>query len=110
MAIDTGRRTALLGFGSLALGATALAGSPVGAATSERLVPQGASVLSQLAARLQTAPRRRDSKALPMIDSHPDFWDDTALKDAIAHPRAPTHVCRSANLPGTRHHPMRNGL
>jgi hypothetical protein len=42
MAIDTGRRTALLGFGSLALGATALAASPAGAATPVRLIPQGA--------------------------------------------------------------------
>lgn len=84
MAVSTGRRTALLGFGSVALGATALAAGPARAATADG-IPQGASALSELAARLQRAPRRRDIKMVPMIVSHPDLWDDDALKEVIAY-------------------------
>jgi hypothetical protein len=110
MAIDTGRRAALLGFGSLALGATALAGSPAGAATSERLVPQGAGVLSQFAARLQTAPRRRDFKTLPMIVSHPDFWDDVAVKEVIAYRGARKQVWDNTDIAGPWLNLMRNSV
>jgi hypothetical protein len=83
--IDPGRRTALLGFGSLALGATALATGPARAATPERIIPQGADALAELATRLRKTPRRRDFKTVPMILSHPDFWDDAALKEVIAY-------------------------
>jgi len=110
MAIDTGRRTALLGFGSLALGATAVAASPAGAATSVRLIPQGADALSQLAARLQEAPRRRDFKTVPMIVSHPDFWDDIALKEVLASRSARKQVWDNTDIAGPWLNLMRNSV
>jgi hypothetical protein len=85
MAVDAGRRKALLGVGSVALGATALAAGSGCAATAESIIPQGAGALSALAERLQKAPRRRDFKTVPMIVSHPDFWDDGALREVIAY-------------------------
>ena len=85
MTIDNSRRTALLGFGSLAVGAAALAARPSRAATTEQIIPPGARELAELMERLRRAPRRRDFKTVPMILEHPDFWDDEALKEIIAY-------------------------
>ena len=110
MAFDRGRRTALLGVGSLALGATALAASPAGAATTERVIPSGAGDLSRLATRLQEAPRRRDFKIVPMILSDPDFWDDRALKDVIAYGGTRKQVWDNTDIAGPWLNLMRNSV
>ena len=81
MTIDNSRRTALVGFGALAVGAAALAAGPSHAATTERIIPPGARELPELMDRVRRAPRRRDFKTVPMILEHPDFWDDDALKE-----------------------------
>ena len=60
MTVDTGRRNALLGFSSVALGVAALAAGPARAETGRNVVPQGAHALSELMERLRKAPRRRD--------------------------------------------------
>jgi hypothetical protein len=73
MTMDNSRRTALLGFGSFALGAAALATRPAHAATDEQIIPPGARALAVLTARLQRATRRRDFRTVPMILTHPDF-------------------------------------
>ncbi|HZC97334.1 MAG TPA: transcriptional initiation protein Tat, partial [Bradyrhizobium sp.] len=75
MIVDNSRRAALFGFGSLAVGAAALAAGPARATTAERVIPPGASELADLTARLGRAPRRRDFKAVPMILSDPELWD-----------------------------------
>jgi hypothetical protein len=85
MTIDSSRRAALVGFGSLAVGAGALATGPSRADTTKPIIPPGARELSELMERLRTTPRRRDFKTVPMILEHPDFWDDEALKEIIAY-------------------------
>jgi hypothetical protein len=55
MTVDTGRRNALLGFGSVALGAAALAVGPARAEAGS-VVPQGAHALPDLMERLGKAP------------------------------------------------------
>jgi hypothetical protein len=47
MTIDDSRRSALLGFGSLAPGAAALATRPAYAATDEQIIPPGARALAE---------------------------------------------------------------
>lgn len=110
MAVDTGRRTALLGFGSVALVATALAAGPARAAIAEGVIPQGASALSELAERLQKAPRRRDFKTVPMIVSHPDLWDDGALKEVIAYRGVRKQVWDNTDIASPWLNLMRNSV
>jgi hypothetical protein len=110
MAVDATRRTALLGFGSLALGVTALAASPARAATPERVIPEGADALLQLAARLQTAPRRRGFKTVPMIVSHSEFWDDSALKEVIAYRGTRKQVWDNTDIASPWLNLMRNSV
>jgi hypothetical protein len=85
MSVDTGRRNALLGFGSVALGVAVLAAGSAPARAGSSVIPEGAHALPQLMERLRKAPRRRDFKTMPMILDRPDLWDDTALKEVIAY-------------------------
>jgi intracellular sulfur oxidation DsrE/DsrF family protein len=85
MLVDTGRRNALFGLSSVALGAAALAAGSAHAEGGSGPIPQGAQALPELMERLRQAPRRRDFKTVPMILDHADLWDDTALKDVIAY-------------------------
>src|ERR1700721_4146305 len=89
MSVDTGRRNALLGFSSVALGVAAMAAGPAHAEAGSSVVPPGAYTLLELMERLRKAPRRRDFKTVPMILDHPDLWDDTALKEVIAYRGTP---------------------
>ena len=54
MTINSSRRTALVGFGALAVGAAAVAAGPSRADTTERIIP---GELSELMDRLRRAPR-----------------------------------------------------
>jgi hypothetical protein len=90
MTIDTSRRTALVGFGALAMGSAALAAGPSRAATNERIIPPGARELSELMERLRRASRRRDFKTVPMILQNRDLWDDEALSAAVSSRAAKT--------------------
>src|SRR5246127_909826 len=98
MTIDNSRRAALVGFGSLAVGAAALAAGPSHAETTEPIIPPGAQELSELVERLRRAPRRRDFKTVPMILQHPDFWDDEALREIIAYRGTHKQVWNNTNL------------
>ena len=60
MSVDTGRRSALLGFGSAILGAAALTGGPARAEVDSAEIPQGAHALSELMERLRNAPRQTE--------------------------------------------------
>jgi intracellular sulfur oxidation DsrE/DsrF family protein len=110
MKIDNRRRALLRGVGSLTLGAAAFAGGPPPAVASARIIAPGARELGELMARLARAPRRRDFKTVPMILSHPDFWDDAALKEVIAYRGAPKQVWDNANIAGPWLNLMRNAL
>lgn len=110
MTIDNSRRTALVSFGALALGSAAFAAGPSRAATTERLIPPSAQVLSELMERLGRAPRRRDFKTVPMILQHPDFWDDEALKEIIAYRGTRKQVWDNTNLAGPWLNSMRNSI
>jgi hypothetical protein len=110
MTIDNSRRTALVSFGALAVGAAALAAAPSRAATNERIIPPGAQELSELMERLGRAPRRRDFRTVPMILDRPDFWDDEALKEIIAYRGARKQVWDNTNLAGPWLNLMRNSI
>ena len=110
MTIDNSRRTALVGFGALAVGAAAIAANPSRAATTERIIPPGASELSELMDRLRRAAHRRDFKTVPMIFQHPDYWDDEALKEIIAYRGARKQVWDNVNIAGPWLNLMRNSL
>src|ERR1700741_2360281 len=110
MTIDNSRRTALVGFGALAIGAAALAAGPSDATTPEPIIPPGARELSELMERLGRAPRRRDFKTVPMILDRPDFWDDQALKEIIAYRGARKQVWDKTNLAGPWLNLMRNSI
>jgi hypothetical protein len=110
MTVDNSRRTALLGFGSLAAGIAALAAGPARAATTERIVPQGARELAELMTRLHRAPRRRDFKTVPMILSHPDFWDDKALKEVTTYRRMRKQVWDNTDIASPWLNLLRNSI
>lgn len=110
MTIDNSRRSALVGFGALAVGAAAVAAGHSRAATTDRIIPPGARELSELMGRLRRAPRRRDFKTVPMILQHPDFWDDEALKEIIAYRSTHKQVWDNTNLAGPWLNLMRNSI
>src|SRR6201988_1213245 len=110
MTIDNSRRTALVGFGALAIGTAALAAGPSRAATTERIIAPGARELSELMDRLRRAPRRRDFKTVPMILQRPDFWDDEALKEIITYRGTRKQVWDNTKLAGPWLNLMRNSL
>ena len=110
MTMDSSRRTALLGFGSLAVGAAALAAGPSRAATTQHILPPGAREASDLMERLRRTPRRRDFKAVPMILEHLDFWDDEALKEIVAYRGTRKQVWDNTNISGPWLNLMRNSL
>src|SRR3982074_697693 len=111
MSVDTGRRNALLGFSTVALGVAALAAGPAHAEADSSVVPQGgARALPELMERLRKAPRRRDFKAVPMILDHPDLWDDTALKEVIAYRDAHKQVWDNTDMGSPWMNLMRNSL
>lgn len=110
MTIDNGRRSALVGFSALAVGATWLAAGPSRAAPTEGIIPPGARKLSELMSRLRSAPRRRDFKTVPMILERPDFWDDEALNEIIAYRGTRKQVWDNTNLTGPWLNLMRNAI
>jgi hypothetical protein len=110
MTIDSSRRTALVSFGALAVGAAAIAAGPSRAATTERIIPPDARELSELMDRLRRAPRRRDFKTVPMVLQHPDFWDNEALNEIIAYRGARKQVWNNTTLAGPWLNLMRNSI
>jgi hypothetical protein len=107
---DNSRRSALIDFGVLAVGAPAIAASPSRAATTDRIIPPGAREVSELIGRLRRAPRRRDFEIVPMILQHPDFWDDEALREIIAYRGTHKQVWDNTNLADPWLNLMRNSI
>jgi hypothetical protein len=110
MTIDSSRRTALLGFGTLAVGAAAFAAGPSRAEATQQIVPPGAQALTELMERLGRAPRRRDFKTVPMILQHPNFWDEEALGEIITYRGTRKQVWDNTNLAGPWLNLMRNSI
>src|ERR1700726_3917763 len=110
MTVDTGRRNALLGFSSVALGVAALAAGPARAEAGNSVVPQGAHPLAELMERPRKAPPRRDFKTVPMILDHPDLWDDIALKEVIAYRGTPKQVWDNTEIGSPWMNLMRNSI
>jgi intracellular sulfur oxidation DsrE/DsrF family protein len=111
MSVDTGRRNALLGFSTVALGVAALAAGPAHAEADSNVVLQdGARELPELMERLRKAPRRRDFKAVPMILDQADLWDDIALKEVIAYRDAHKQVWDNTDIGSPWMNLMRNSL
>ncbi len=100
-----GRRSALLSMGlSLAAGASGL----VSDADAQAATRSGADTLSDVAARLAKAPRRRDFKTVPMILASPDDWDHEALREVLAYRGWPKQVFDNVDIAGPWLNLMRN--
>jgi hypothetical protein len=110
MTIDGSRRCALFGFGSLVVGASALAAARTHAAASERAIAPSARKLPELMDQLRRTGRRRDFKTVPLIIQHPDFWDEDALKSIIAYDGNRKQVWDNTQLGGPWLNLIRNAL
>jgi hypothetical protein len=108
--IDGSRRSALFGFGSLIVTASALSVRRSNAEIDERIFLPRARKLSELIEHLRRAPRRRDFKTVPMILQHPDFWDSEALKQIIAYDGSRKQVWDNTEIAGPWLNLMRNSL
>jgi hypothetical protein len=110
MTIDSSRRSALFGFGSLVVGASAYAADRAHAATDQIVTAPGARKLADLVEQLRRSPRRRDFETVPMIVQEPDFWDDEALRHVIAYQGNRKQVWDNAQIAGPWLNLMRNAL
>jgi intracellular sulfur oxidation DsrE/DsrF family protein len=110
MAICSSRRSALFGFGSLVVGASAYAADRAHAATDHTVTAPGARKLAELVEQLRRSPRRRDFKTVPMIVQEPDFWDDEALRHVIAYQGNRKQVWDNTQIAGPWLNLMRNAL
>jgi hypothetical protein len=108
--MHVGRRSALLSFGSAAVG-VALFGGEAGRATAgESPISLAAGELRDFVARLGKAPRRRDFKTVPMILDDPDLWDGAALDEVMAYRGAYKQVWDNTEIEGPWLNLMRNSI
>ena len=110
MTIDSSRRSALFGFGSLVVGASAYAADRAHAATDQTVTAPGARKLADLVEQLRRSPRSRGFKTVPMIVQEPDFWDDEALRHVIAYQGNRKQVWDNTQIAGPWLNLMRNAL
>jgi hypothetical protein len=110
MTIDSSRRSALFGFGSLVVGASAYAADRAHAATDKTMTTPGARKLAELVEQLRRSPRRRGFKTVPMIVREPNFWDDEALRHVIAYQGSRKQVWDNTQIAGPWLNLMRNAL
>jgi hypothetical protein len=110
MSMDLGRRSALLGLGSAALGAAVLSADGGHGAAAESPMTEGASTLRDFSVRLAKAPRRRDFKTVPMILDHPELWDAAALDEVIAYRGAYKQVWDNTAIAAPWLNLMRNSI
>ena len=112
MTLHSDRRLILktAGLGVAALGTAALLASPADAETGAPLLVEGAVTLEALMQRLQTLPRRRDFKTVPMILNDEDQWDHAALAAVLAYKPTEKQVWDNTSLEGPWLNLMRNSL
>ncbi|MEA2833856.1 MAG: hypothetical protein QOG66_2058 [Methylobacteriaceae bacterium] len=108
--MDVGRRSALLGFGSAAVGVALFSGEAGRATAGESPISLAAGELRDFVARLGKAPRRRDFKTVPMILDDPDLWDGAALDEVIAYRGAYKQVWDNTAIEGPWLNLMRNSI
>ncbi len=101
----TGRRRSLK-LAGLALASAAVAGT----ARAESSIPPGAKTLESLARRLESLPRRRDFKALPMILDRRDQWDADALDAVLHYAGNPKQSWDNTDIAGPWLNVMRNAM
>ncbi len=102
------RRSLLRGIGVSVGAAGIVALSPAGHAAS--LEQSGAHDLSAFTGKLESLPRRRDFKSVPMILTTPDEWDSAALNEVICYKAGPKQVWDNTDLAGPWMNLMRNSL
>jgi hypothetical protein len=110
MTINGSRRSALFGFGSLIVGASALTAGRSRAAASDQIVGPHAKKLPVLMEQLRRLPRRRGFETVPMVLQHPDLWDNEALKQIIAYGGDRKQVWDNTDIAGPWLNLMRNSL
>ena len=103
------QRRQLLG-GAALLGAAMIASAPAMAEPIADRVPNGASSLAELTARLTRAPRRRDFKTVPMILNDRSRWDSKALDEVLAYKPATKQAWDVTDIGGPWLNVMRNSL
>lgn len=104
------RRLAILRLG-VAAGAAALASNSAEATKASAVwIPQGATTLKALHQRLDSAPRRRDFKTVPMTLESEDYWDHEALGELLAYRGGPKQIWDMKDLAGPWLNLMRNNL
>ncbi|HEY2007717.1 MAG TPA: hypothetical protein VGH23_01920 [Rhizomicrobium sp.] len=96
--------------GAALLGAAMMASAPAMAEPAADLVPNGASSLADLTARLARAPRRRDFKTVPMILNDRSQWDSEALDEVLAYKPATKQAWDVTDIGGPWLNAMRNSL
>src|ERR1700747_1490911 len=109
------RRLALMTIGrGMVAGAAGFAAFHGGVASAAKpSLPVASGSLNDLAARLRSAPRRRDFKTVPMILNQPEErekWDDAALSEVIAYRGAPKQVWNNTGIASPWLSGMRNSL
>ena len=110
MSESIGRRAALLGLGTAAVGfATAGAARERGGADGPSNENEVAT-LEEFSSRLRKAPRRRDFKSVPMILDHPDLWDAVALNEVIKYRGERKQVWDNKSISGPWLNLMRNSV
>ena len=107
---NNSRRSALVGFATLAAGSAVLATAPSCATTADLIIPPGARELSHLMGRLRRATRRRDFKSVPMILEHSEFWDHEALREIMTYRGVRKQVWDNTDLSGPWLNLMRNAV
>jgi hypothetical protein len=104
------RRRALLGLG-VAAGAAAFADDVANAASaSDAWLPSGAATLKALHQKLDSAPRRRDFKTVPMILEDQNYWDHEALAELLAYRGTPKQIWDNKDIASPWLNLMRNNL
>ncbi|WP_298355798.1 transcriptional initiation protein Tat [Rhodoblastus sp.] len=103
-----GRRDAILamGFGL----AASLASEGARAEAPKMVLPEGSGTLTELAAMLEKAPRRRDFKTVPMILADRNDWDHEALDAILAYRGSPRQVWDNTDIASPWLNGMRNAL
>jgi len=111
MNVNTDRRAALQTLGAtLAAGGASLLTAQARAAESPSELPKGAMALTELTARLASAPRRRDFKTVPMILNDKEQWDHEALSEILAYKPDAKQAWDNTDIAGSWLNVMRNSL
>jgi intracellular sulfur oxidation DsrE/DsrF family protein len=95
-------RRAILAFGGIAGVAAVMETVPASAiAAQSDALPEGASTLSALSARLAQLPRRRRFDRVPFLVDRPELWDHEASAELLAYRGRPAQVWECTDIGST---------